>query len=232
MGTALREQRLRCTGLAQAIDRTLASDLLGRQLQTAARARLAADADIDERFVDGYVPRIAGLSERETEEVTRVSILVSLRAERSASFLSNQTSVRPVDRGRFLGQARHMSVVQLTRRETTHLLMSGAALALVPNLAQGASADEWREALRKALAAATVPNAGTTLSLVGFGFGRTSGFIGFSAVVQMNWAPGVRKRRFDFTEEGEQETFKILVEAIVAEFQRVNPDGVREVRFR
>jgi hypothetical protein len=53
-----------------------------------------------------------------------------------------------------------------------------------------------------------------------------------SAVIQMDWPPGYRSRKFEASEAGEQETFKQMVAQIVAEFREVNPAGVREVRFR
>lgn len=120
----------------------------------------------------------------------------------------------------------------ITRRDSTRLLLAGAAsLALAP-AARAATAEEWRKAFEDALNAAMVRENGTRLSLVHFGFGRKSGWAGFSAVVRMDWPPGMRMRRFDATAEGERETFRFLVGKMLDEFRAVNPMGVRQVAFR
>ncbi|MBT8417150.1 MAG: hypothetical protein KJO42_06890 [Silicimonas sp.] len=120
----------------------------------------------------------------------------------------------------------------ITRRDTARLLLATAASAALPPLAHAATGEEWRGAVEQALRAAEVPSVGTRLNLVDFGFGSKSGWVGFSAVIRMDWPPGVRKRRFDLTAEGEQATFKAFVTMFVGEFRRVNPAGVREVAFR
>lgn len=120
----------------------------------------------------------------------------------------------------------------LTRRETTTFLLAGAAAAVLPKGASAASADKWRAALEQALDAATVPGAGTRLTLRKFGLARQGGRTGMAAVVAMDWRPGHRSRRFDVSEAGEQAAFKRLVSEIVGEFGAANTDGVRAVRFR
>lgn len=120
----------------------------------------------------------------------------------------------------------------ITRRDTTRLLLAGAASLAIPPTALAATAEEWRQAFEGALDAAMIPEQGTRLTLVHFGFGRKSGWAGFSAVVRMDWPPGMRTRRFDATAEGERETFKALVESMLDEFRRVNSHGVRQVAFR
>lgn len=120
----------------------------------------------------------------------------------------------------------------ITRRDTTMMLLAATAASSLPGRARAASAEEWKRALEQALDAASVTGKGTRLSLVDFGFGKKSGWSGFSTVVRMDWPPGMRTRRFDLTAEGEQQTFKRLIGMILAEFRQANPEGVREVAFR
>jgi hypothetical protein len=120
----------------------------------------------------------------------------------------------------------------LNRRETTKLLLAGSAAAFFPVRGIAASREEWVEAVKGALDAATVPGSGTLLTLRAFGFEKKGRQAGMSAVIQMDWPPGYRSRKFEASEAGEQETFKQMVAQIVAEFREVNPEGVREVRFR
>ena len=120
----------------------------------------------------------------------------------------------------------------LTRRETTKLLLGGAVAVGLPLRANAATSEEWLEAVKGALDVATVPGSGTRLTLRAFGFNKKGRQAGMSAVVAMDWAPGYRSRKFDVSEAGEQETFRRFVSEIVLEFRRVNPNGVREVRFR
>lgn len=120
----------------------------------------------------------------------------------------------------------------LNRRETTKLLLAGSVAAALPKRGVAASRAEWIDAVKGALDAATVPGSGTRLTLGAFGFDRKGRQTSMSAVIGMDWRPGYRSRMFEVTLEGEQETFKQLVTQIVAEFRRVNTEGVREVRFR
>lgn len=120
----------------------------------------------------------------------------------------------------------------LNRRETTKLLLAGSLVGALPVRGSAASREDWVEAVKNALEAATAPGSGTRLTLSAFGFEKKGRQAGMSAVIAMDWPPGHRIRKFDAGKEGEQETFKQLVTQIVAEFRRVNPEGVREVRFR
>lgn len=114
----------------------------------------------------------------------------------------------------------------ITRRDTTRLLLGTAAAALVPGVSHGATREEWIAILGERLAQATPPGCGTTLSLVSFGVDKKGGNAGMSAVVQMDWSPGFRKRRFDASARGEQATYDLLVADIVREFARANPGCV------
>ena len=119
----------------------------------------------------------------------------------------------------------------ITRRDTTRLLLGAAAALAMPTGLAAATREEWLGAMESALKSATVPGAGTELTLVGFDFAKTRSGAAMSAVVQMTWPPGIRRRPFTASEAGERETFIRLVGNIVAEFRAANPDGVREVRF-
>lgn len=120
----------------------------------------------------------------------------------------------------------------ITRRDTARLLLASAAAAALPLRLSAATAEEWAAALDKALTAAVVPGSGTLLSRGHFEFGKTGRQAGMIAVIRMDWPPGYRTRKFIAKETGEQETFRRLVEKVLAEFQWVNPGGLREVRFR
>lgn len=118
-----------------------------------------------------------------------------------------------------------------TRRDTTKLLLGSVAALALPTGLAAASRDEWLGAMQGALRSATAPNAGTELGLVSFDFDRKGPGANMVAVVHMDWTRGVRRRVFAASEGSERETFMRLVGTVVSEYRRVNPAGVREVRF-
>ncbi len=111
----------------------------------------------------------------------------------------------------------------ITRRDTTRLILASVAAVALPSVAGAASRDEWIAALQQALANATPPGCGTSLTLTQFGYDKRGRMAGMSAVVRMDWPPGERTRRFDASEKGENETFRALLDQIVGEFGRANP---------
>ena len=114
----------------------------------------------------------------------------------------------------------------LNRRDTTKLIVAGAAAAAVPGVAGATSREEWIRDVQRALREATRPGGATKLSLTRFGFGKKGRRVAMSAVVRMDWKPGYRTRRFEVRGEGETMVFNELIAGITAEFRKANPDGV------
>lgn len=113
-----------------------------------------------------------------------------------------------------------------TRRDTTKLILAGAASLAFPAMGKAATAEEWAATLQEALSRATPAGCGTRLTLLSFGFDKRGRTAGMSAVVQMDWPPGLRRRRFDASEQGEQEAYARLWRDILREFGSANPGCV------
>ena len=114
----------------------------------------------------------------------------------------------------------------INRRDTTRLLLGGAAAAALPLPANAASREEWIAAMQRALAKATRPGGGTKLTLIKFGFGKRGRRVAMSAAVRMDWPPGFRCRRFEVRGEGENAVFRQLLGEVIGEYRKVNPNGV------
>lgn len=111
----------------------------------------------------------------------------------------------------------------ITRRDTARLILAGAATAMLPAPGLAASKDAWINALQDALANATPQGCGTRLTLTQFGFRKRGRTAAMSAIVRMDWPAGLRTRRFDASEPGENEAFNRLYRDIVREFGSANP---------
>ena len=114
----------------------------------------------------------------------------------------------------------------LNRRDTTKLIVAGAAATALPGAAKAASREDWVRDVQRALREATKPGGATKLTLTRFGFGKKRRRVAMSAVVRMDWAPGHRIRRFEVRGKGETLVFNELMAEITAEFRKSNPDGV------
>jgi hypothetical protein len=103
----------------------------------------------------------------------------------------------------------------ITRRETTKLLLGTiAAAASLPSLARAARRDDWMAELTERLARLAPAGGGKTLTLVRFEDRASAGEVRMSAVVRMDWTPGVRSRRFEAAAQVERDAFEALVRDI------------------
>ena len=115
----------------------------------------------------------------------------------------------------------------ITRRETTKLLLGSiSAVAALPSFARAARRDDWMAELTERLARLAPAGGDKVLTLVRFEDAARAGEVRMSAVVRMDWAPGVPSRRFEAAARAERDAFEAMMRDIARGFGMEASDRV------
>lgn len=116
--------------------------------------------------------------------------------------------------------------MRLNRRDTSKLLLAGALVPLVPGGSMAAGREDWVRRLQSDLDAHLISGCDGTLRLVGFGMGQRGGGVAMAAVIQLDWPPGFRRRRFDAQGDQAGAAYEQLLNEALLSFARAWPGCV------
>lgn len=118
----------------------------------------------------------------------------------------------------------------ITRRA---LVLSGTAAALLPlpSLAQSRKERErilglWREQLQADLDAKLARGCGGRFSVLDFQYLPAKGGLEMNAVVQLDWPPGIRRRKFRHAGSEAQDVYRALRDEARGTFRQAWPDCI------
>ena len=114
----------------------------------------------------------------------------------------------------------------LTRRDTTKLVLAGAALPLLPPSAAARSPEDWAQLLQRELQGHMVSGCDGKLSVTGFGMAKRGGRFQMVSVVRLDWSPGMRSRKFAASGPEEQAVFSQLLNQALFSFAKAWPGCV------
>lgn len=116
--------------------------------------------------------------------------------------------------------------MNLTRRETSRLLLAGALLPATALPGTAASSQGWARRFQRDLDAHLVAGCDGRLTLQGFGMGNRDGQALMAGVVQLDWPPGMRRRRFEAAGDREDLAYRQLLNLTLASFAKAWPAGI------
>ena len=121
--------------------------------------------------------------------------------------------------------------MSLTRRDAAKLVLVGPALAAGTSpaaafLHRRPSPDDWPSRLQAELDTHLMPNCDGKLTLKAFDVARPGGRVQMAAVIQLDWPPGVRRRRFDAFGDEEDAAFQALLNRALFSFAKAWPGCV------
>lgn len=114
-----------------------------------------------------------------------------------------------------------------TRRDTSKLLLASAALAgsLSPAAAFFHKKPDWPTKLQKDLNKHVIPGCNGTLTLTGFGI-QSGQKVKMETVIQLNWPPGTRTRKFTAIGADAEATYNALLNQALFDFAKSWPGCV------
>lgn len=116
--------------------------------------------------------------------------------------------------------------MSLTRRDAAKLVLAGPALALSPLPAVGQSPQQWAQRLQDDLDTHLLPGCDGTLRLVAFDARGNKRRIQMAAIIQLDWPPGMRRRRFDAAGEKGDAVYNALLNQALFSFAKAWPGCV------
>ena len=115
----------------------------------------------------------------------------------------------------------------VNRRDATKLMLAGAGASAVPVAVSARSNQDWRDQLQAELESALQPGCGGVFDVRAFGQGKQSdGQLHFACVVQLDWPPGFRRRRFDEIAHSESAAYNGLANKVLFYFAKTWPGCV------
>lgn len=120
-----------------------------------------------------------------------------------------------------------MRSMNLTRRQTSGLLLASATATLLPNLAKAETAESLAKKLGDALNGRLVRHCEGRFGVVKFELEGTRKNIVMRSVISLNWPPGMRQRPFRSVGTSQQEAIVAMFQDCLDEFGRAWPKCVR-----
>ena len=117
--------------------------------------------------------------------------------------------------------------MNLTRRETTGLLIASAAVTLVPSSAAAETAETLALKLGDALNGRLLRGCEGRFAVPDFELSGTRRNVIMQATVQLNWPPGMRKRPFHSAGGSQQEAIVAMFKDALREFGSAWPECIR-----
>lgn len=114
----------------------------------------------------------------------------------------------------------------MTRREATKLVLAGSALALSPLSAIAQSPEQWAAQLQQDLNSHLLPGCDGKLTLKGFDMRRGSSRFQMATVIELEWPPGMRSRRFDAFGDKDDAAYRALLNQALFSFAKAWPGCV------
>lgn len=114
----------------------------------------------------------------------------------------------------------------MTRREASKLVLAGPVLAATPLAAMAQSREQWAVQLQQDLDSHLLPGCDGKLTLKAFDMGRRASQFQMAAVIELNWRPGLRRRRFDAFGDKDDAAYRALLNQALFSFAKAWPGCV------
>ncbi len=124
------------------------------------------------------------------------------------------------------GKNSQVGPMNLTRRESSKLLLAGVVAPCLPAPAFAASSDSWARRFQRDLDQHLVGGCDGELSLLKFGMSSRSNDVWMACVVQLDWPPGTRRRRFDARGGEDEAAYSQLLNLTLFSFAKAWPGCV------